>query len=83
MVRRPRWDLLVFGVYMGQLRGSCVADCSLGCQGGKRACGGLGIGIFGASVSGKEQVNFVVEFSKQHIDCVQHLHLQSKCGSET
>jgi len=33
MVRRPRWDLSFWGVYMGKLRGSCVADCCLDCWG--------------------------------------------------
>jgi len=52
-------------------------------KGSKRVCGGLGIGLVGASFGSKEHVNIIAEFSKQHIDCVQHLCLQSKCGGET
>jgi len=34
--------------------------------------------LLGTSVGGKEQLKCVNEFTKQHIDCVQYLCLQSK-----
>ncbi len=83
MVRRQQWGLDFLGLYMGQLRGSCVADCILG---GHREPEGMwwakNWAFVGAS-SSKKQVNFSVELNEQHINCVQHLGLQQKCHSKT
>jgi len=46
---------------------------------GSGVSGGLVLDQWGQN---DDQCNFFIEFPKQHIDCAQHLHMQSKQGGE-
>jgi len=84
MVQRPRWNLCLRKVFVGQLNGSGVADCVLNdCMEQWVRLRAMEWADFAASGGIEEFVDYVVEFDKQRINVVHHLCLHFECSHKT